>query len=92
MIDRGKLSVIGVDVDAVDYEAAVTESSRRGRSPQAIPGLDMAVHGVMTGVDDAAHLSRLNAFDLLTPDGQPVRWAMNWIHGTGLPERVYGPT
>jgi exopolysaccharide biosynthesis WecB/TagA/CpsF family protein len=42
-------------------------------------------------VDDAAHLSRLNAFDLVTPDGQPVRWAMNWIHGTGLPERVYGP-
>jgi exopolysaccharide biosynthesis WecB/TagA/CpsF family protein len=45
----------------------------------------------MTGVDDPEHLARLNAFDLVTPDGQPVRWAMNWIHGTGLRERVYGP-
>src|SRR5690606_9855400 len=29
--------------------------------------------------------------DLLTPDGQPVRWALNLIHGAKLRERVYGP-
>jgi len=34
----------------------------------------LAVHGVMTGVQDAAHEARLNAFDIVTPDGQPVRW------------------
>src|SRR5947209_8498847 len=45
----------------------------------------------MTGVLDAAHRYRLNRFDLLTPDGQPVRWALNWLHRTRLPERVYGP-
>src|SRR5262249_17413495 len=28
----------------------------------------------------------------VTPDGQPVRWAMNALHGAGLQERVYGPT
>ena len=31
-------------------------------------------------------------FDLLTPDGQPVRWALNALHGVKLPDRVYGPT
>ncbi len=45
----------------------------------------------MEGVDDAEHLERLNAFDLITPDGQPVRWAMNWLHDADLPDRVYGP-
>ena len=45
----------------------------------------------MTGVDDPAHASRLNGFDLVTPDGQPVRWAMNLLHHTGLRDRVYGP-
>ena len=45
----------------------------------------------MTGHDDAEHLTRLNGLHLVTPDGQPVRWAMNWLHGTGLPDRVYGP-
>jgi exopolysaccharide biosynthesis WecB/TagA/CpsF family protein len=46
----------------------------------------------MTGVQDRAHGARLNSFDLVTPDGQPVRWALNLLHGAGLRDRVYGPT
>src|SRR4029077_3289000 len=30
-------------------------------------------------------------FDLLVPDGQPVRWVLNALHGAALPDRVYGP-
>jgi exopolysaccharide biosynthesis WecB/TagA/CpsF family protein len=45
----------------------------------------------MTGVQNAEHKFRLNSFDLLVPDGQPVRWALNWLHSAGLGERVYGP-
>ncbi len=91
MIDRGKVSVLGVTVDAVDYEAAVERIIAAATTgvPYAISAL--AVHGVMTGVDDPEHIARLNRFDLVTPDGQPVRWAMNWLHGTDLPDRVYGP-
>jgi N-acetylglucosaminyldiphosphoundecaprenol N-acetyl-beta-D-mannosaminyltransferase len=50
------------------------------------------VHGVMTGVLDKAHNAQLNSFDMVTPDGQPVRWALNLLHGAGLTDRVYGPT
>ncbi len=91
MIDRGKVSVLGVEVDAVDYEAAVGRiiDAAREQRPYAVSAL--AVHGVMTGADDPEHLTRLNALDLVTPDGQPVRWAMNWLHDTELPDRVYGP-
>ena len=91
MIDRGKVSVLGVEIDAVDYEAAterIIAAAHDGR-PYSVSAL--AVHGVMEGVDDAQHISRLNDFDMITPDGQPVRWAMNWLHGTKLPDRVYGP-
>jgi exopolysaccharide biosynthesis WecB/TagA/CpsF family protein len=91
MIDTGKVSVLGVQVDAVDYAGAVQriiDAARDGR-PYSVSAL--AVHGVMEGVDDAEHLERLNAFDLITPDGQPVRWAMNWLHDADLPDRVYGP-
>lgn len=91
MIDRGKVSVLGVGVDAVDYEAAVDRIIDAARHRRAYGVSALAVHGVMTGVDDPEHLARLNALDLVTPDGQPVRWAMNWLHGTGLPDRVYGP-
>ncbi len=91
MIDKGKGSVLGVLVDAVDYEAAtakVLAAAREGR-PLALTAL--AVHGVMTGVQDRAHGARLNSFDVVTPDGQPVRWALNTLHKAALAERVYGP-
>ena len=51
----------------------------------------LAVHGVMTGVFDREHRYRLNDFDLVVPGGQPVRWALNWLHRAGLADRVYGP-
>jgi exopolysaccharide biosynthesis WecB/TagA/CpsF family protein len=92
LIDQGKRSVLGVLVDVVDYAAATERvlAAARERRPLALTAL--AVHGVMTGVGDPAHAARLNAFDLATPDGQPVRWALNLLHGAGLADRVYGPT
>ena len=51
----------------------------------------LAVHGVMTGTLDSAHRYRLNALDLVVPDGQPVRWALGILHGIWLADRVYGP-
>jgi N-acetylglucosaminyldiphosphoundecaprenol N-acetyl-beta-D-mannosaminyltransferase len=91
VIDLGKKNLLGVQVDAVDYEAAVERvmAAARDHRPCAVTAL--AVHGVMTGVDDDEHRYRLNHMDLVTADGQPVRWAMNLLHGTGLRERVYGP-
>jgi N-acetylglucosaminyldiphosphoundecaprenol N-acetyl-beta-D-mannosaminyltransferase len=91
MRDLGKRNVLGVLVDAVDRESAVArvlDAAREGR-PYGVTAL--AVHGVMTGVDDDEHRYRLNHLDLVTPDGQPVRWAINLLHGAGLTERVYGP-
>ena len=91
MIDLGKKNVLGVAIDAVDYEAATARilDAARGRRPFVASAL--AVHGVMTGVADPAHRGRLNGFDLLTPDGQPVRWAMKLTGQAELPDRVYGP-
>jgi len=92
MIARGKQNVLGVLVDVVDYEAAADQvlAAARDRRPLALTAL--AVHGVMTGVLDPVHNARLNGFDLVTPDGQPVRWALNLLHRAGLTDRVYGPT
>ena len=42
----------------------------------------------MTGVLDEAHRYRLNRFDLLVPDGQPVRWGLNLLHRAGLRDQL----
>ncbi len=91
MIDRGKFNLLGVQVDAVDYEGAVARimTATEQREPYGVSAL--AVHGVMTGVLDEEHRYRLNHLELVAPDGQPVRWGINWLHRTGLASRVYGP-
>jgi exopolysaccharide biosynthesis WecB/TagA/CpsF family protein len=91
MIERGKHNVLGVRISAVDYDATVTRiiDAAQDRRPLAVSAL--AVHGVITGVLDASHRYRLNRLDLLVPDGQPVRWALRWLHRQCLPDRVYGP-
>lgn len=92
MIDGGKQNILGVAVNVIDYEAAVQTiiAAAQARTPLTVSAL--AVHGVMTGALDPIHAYRLNHLDLVLPDGQPVRWALNWLYGAGLPDRVYGPT
>lgn len=91
MIDRGKVNILGVEVNVIDYEGAVARviEAAKARKPFGVSAL--AVHGVMTGATDAEHMHRLNGLDVVTPDGQPVRWAMKILHGEALPDRVYGP-
>lgn len=92
MIDHGKKNLIGVQIDAVDYEAAVERVIQGAKEKRGMACTALAVHGVMTGVSDSEHRYRLNHFDMIVPDGQPVRWGVNLLHGTKLPDRVYGPT
>ena len=87
-----KRNVLGVLVDAVDYDGAVERIVRAAEAGQPLSVSALAVHGVMTGVLDSSHRYRLNHLDLVVPDGQPVRYALNWLHGTGLKDRVSGPT
>lgn len=91
MVNFGKKNVLGIMIDAVDYESAIAFVFERACQKRSAMISALAVHGVMTGALDPEHKFRLNNFDLLLPDGQPVRWVMNWLYGTGLSDRVYGP-
>jgi len=86
-----KLNLLGVLIDATDYvgaEEAIVHAAKDGRG-FAVSAL--AVHGVMEAVADAGHRHRMNSFDLVCPDGQWVRFALNWLYAAGLADRVYGP-
>lgn len=91
MIDRGRRSVLGVDVNVIDYDGAVERIFVAATRRKPLAASALAVHGVMTGVLDPVHLFRLNRLDMIVPDGQPVRWALRLLHGEALPSRVYGP-
>lgn len=91
MRNAGKRNVLGILIDAVDYDHAVQVILDAARQKRAVAVSALAVHGLMTGVFDREQKFRLNRFDLLVPDGQPVRWVLNWLYRTGLSDRVYGP-
>jgi exopolysaccharide biosynthesis WecB/TagA/CpsF family protein len=91
MINLGKRNLIGVLIDAVDYDGALSRIAEAARERRPLAVSALAVHGVMTAYADSEHRARLNSLDLVVPDGQPVRWALNALHGTRLPDRVYGP-
>jgi N-acetylglucosaminyldiphosphoundecaprenol N-acetyl-beta-D-mannosaminyltransferase len=91
MMDRGKKNLLGVRIDAIDYESAVVRVIASAQQGWRCTVGALAVHGVMMGATDFDHRYRLNHLDLSVPDGQPVRWALNALHGTKLRDRVYGP-
>jgi len=91
-LDLGKWNILGVQISAIDYEAAVRRILTAAERHQRLTVSALAVHGVMTGVLDSTHRFRLNHLDLVVPDGQPVRFALKVLHGVRLPDRVYGPT
>lgn len=86
-----KHDLFGVRVSATNYQQAIDclVAAARERMP-AIASLQ-AVHAVMTASGDAELRAMVNTFEIVGPDGQPVRWALNLLHGVRLSQRVYGP-
>jgi N-acetylglucosaminyldiphosphoundecaprenol N-acetyl-beta-D-mannosaminyltransferase len=91
MIDRGKRSVLGVLVDVVDYEAAVSKIMLAGQQRQPLGVCAAASHAIMTAHIDPEYKFRLNHLGMIVPDGQPVRKALGLLYEERLEDRVYGP-
>jgi N-acetylglucosaminyldiphosphoundecaprenol N-acetyl-beta-D-mannosaminyltransferase len=84
-------NLLGVGVDVVDYDVAVSRIIDSARTGMAFSVTALAVHGLMIGARDRSFAAVLGSLDLVAPDGQPVRWALNLLYHAGLSDRVYGP-
>jgi len=85
-----------VDLFGVAVSVATREEVEDAAIAAAVRGLPAivschAVHAIVTASVDRVMRERVNSFEILAPDGQPVRWAMNLLHGARLDRRVYGP-
>ena len=86
-----KVDIFGVDYMITDYVDATERIMVAARQNQSYAVSALAVHGLMEAVNDDSFMAQVRTIDLITPDGQPVRWAMNALHKADLGERVYGP-
>ena len=86
-----QVDVMGIDMSVTTYDDAVDRIMRAARNRESFGVSALAVHGLIEAVNDQEFRRQVNSLDLVTPDGQPVRWAMNILHDAGLEDRVYGP-
>jgi exopolysaccharide biosynthesis WecB/TagA/CpsF family protein len=83
--------IFGVRVSATSYDEVIAWCLDRARQNKG-GNIDlMPVHGLISAVRDEDYRAKMNAFDIIAPDGQPVRWALNKFHRANLTDRVYGP-
>lgn len=86
-----RVRVFGVSVTPCTYASAVGAVLEAARAHRSFGVAALATHGLMTAVEDAEFRAAVERLDLVTPDGQPVRWALNLLIDEPLQERVYGP-
>ncbi|MDB5294138.1 MAG: hypothetical protein JWO31_121 [Phycisphaerales bacterium] len=81
----------GVRMTPTTYQEVVDVVLAAAEARQPAIAAFAANHILAMAAKDPAFRARINDFDLVAPDGQPVRWAMNYFHGARLADRVYGP-
>jgi N-acetylglucosaminyldiphosphoundecaprenol N-acetyl-beta-D-mannosaminyltransferase len=86
-----KYSLFGVYYAATDYEEASSVLVHMAALRTSYTFSALAVHGLVEARKNAEFLNTVNSIDMVVPDGQPVRWALNSFYHLGLKDRVYGP-
>jgi N-acetylglucosaminyldiphosphoundecaprenol N-acetyl-beta-D-mannosaminyltransferase len=85
-----KYNLFGVQVSGPTCEEArdAVMSAARLRKPAIVSAF--AVHSLIEACASKALGNGVNQFSIVLPDGQPLRWALNWLHGLQLKSTVQG--
>lgn len=86
-----KVNLFGLGVTPTTYEEASDTIIAAGKLRQPSIVSCHAVHAIVTFSSDPELREKANCFQMITPDGQPVRWALNSLYKTKLQDRVCGP-
>lgn len=88
--DRRTGRVLGVQVDILDWDAAITRLLAWGRTRESRYVTICNAHVVVTASRDDAYRQVIDFADMATPDGAPVAWMLRRISFAGQP-RISGP-
>jgi N-acetylglucosaminyldiphosphoundecaprenol N-acetyl-beta-D-mannosaminyltransferase len=85
-------NIFGIQYCPTDYLEASKTIVEQGRQNRSYGVTALAVHGLIASYRSQTLKDLVNSIDLVVPDGQPIRWAINSFYNAGLKDRVYGPT
>jgi N-acetylglucosaminyldiphosphoundecaprenol N-acetyl-beta-D-mannosaminyltransferase len=86
-----KLQLFTANYSVTDYIRASETIIAKARINKSFGMSALAVHGLIETVKDKAFRAQVNKLDMVVPDGQPIRWALNSFYRAGLEDRVTGP-
>lgn len=86
-----KKQLFNVQYTITDYNKASNIIIEKALSRTSFGVTALAVHGLIESVKNKPFRNLVNKLDMIVPDGQPVRWALNDFHKVNLKDRVAGP-
>ncbi|HTQ65121.1 MAG TPA: WecB/TagA/CpsF family glycosyltransferase [Puia sp.] len=86
-----KKQLFTVDYSITDYIEASNLIAENAIARKSFGVSALAVHGLIETVKNNGFRRQVNSLDLIVPDGQPVKWALNSFYHTELRDRVAGP-
>lgn len=89
MINLGKYKILESQISACDYEWIIKEIFSNLKKKIIIA--PVASHPITLGSLDKKYQTMLGKIDFLLPDSQWVKWALWFLYGINLKDRVYGP-
>ncbi len=87
----GRYSILDVKVSACDYIYVINEIIEAAISRRHLAVVPISTHPVTISHIDKKLNYIFNQCDLILPDSQYVRWALSFLYGIQLKDRVYGP-
>ena len=85
-----KFNLFGVPVSAVTCDQACDAILIAARQRESAVVSAFSVHALIEAATTSELTEKTSQFAMITPDGQPVRWALNWLHGARLKQNVRG--
>ncbi|NMB92379.1 MAG: WecB/TagA/CpsF family glycosyltransferase, partial [Parcubacteria group bacterium] len=86
-----KKRIIKTEIGVCDYSLVCSKIETSIIKNSSLLIFPLATHTLIKAYYDKKLQNILNAYDILTPDSQWIKWSLNWLYGIRLKERVYGP-
>ena len=86
-----KKNILGIDYSVTDYEQASDYIINAAKKQKSFAVSALAVHGLISSIIDKKLYEKIKKIHMIVPDGQPIKWALNYFYQLNLKDRVYGP-
>jgi N-acetylglucosaminyldiphosphoundecaprenol N-acetyl-beta-D-mannosaminyltransferase len=85
-----RFRLFGVPISSTSCEETSRLAVEKARARERLCISSLAVHGLVIAAREPAFRRIVEEFDVLAPDGHPVRWLLNRLHKQRLSDRVCG--